>query len=211
MKRLFYLATVAILLLSSCERNTSTTTAETSKVPQREGIQWGEFIPANNGNSFLLPYRTADGNEDTLSCDLQFCGFSELGDILEDDINFDGIPDVEIWLGPQNWWGNILYEGFLWNKEKGCFEWVEKYHEIFSPEIHQDSMYILGSDYFSFEGYYTTTYTKYEWIDGELVETDSWNMDGSTWGDDEDGLLWDFGGDENDDEDDDDLWEDEDE
>ena len=182
MKNLFLLATIAALLFSSCGRNTS---PKTIAVPQREGIQWGEFISLNDGNSFALPYRTADGTDDTLSCDLVFCDFRDLGEIHEDDINFDGIPDVQIWLGPQNWWGNVLYEGFVWNKEKGRFDWVEKYHEVFSPEIHQDSMFILGEDYFSFEGVYSSTITKYEWIDGKLTETDSWGESGSLWGDDE--------------------------
>ena len=196
MKRFFYLATVAILLLASCERHTGTATVETPKVPQREGIQWGAFLPGNDGNSFLLPYRTADGTEDTLSCDLDFCDFRDLGEIHEDDINFDGIPDVQIWLGPQNWWGNVLYEGFIWDKEKGRFDWVEKYHEVFSPEIHQDSMFILGEDYFSFEGVYSSTITKYEWIDGKLTETDSWDESGSLWGDDEDEDVYEYDEDE---------------
>lgn len=183
MKRLLYIITVAILLFASCERNTRT---QTPNIPQREGIQWGEFLSVNEGNSFALPYRTTDGTEDTLSCDLVYCDFDALGEIDEEDINFDGIPDVQIWLGNQNWWGNVLYEGFVWNKEKGCFDWVEKYHEIYSPSVYKDSLCIIGDDYFSFEGFYTATFTKYQWINGELVETGSWEESGSTWGHDED-------------------------
>lgn len=183
MKHLLYIITVVLLLFASCERNTST---QTPNIPQREGIQWGEFLSINEGNSFALPYRTADGTEDTLFGDLEYCSFRDLGEIDEEDFNFDGIPDVQIWLGPQNWWGNILYEGFVWNKEKGCFDWVEKYHEIFSPEIHHDSLYILGMDYFFFEGVSSTDYTKYEWIDGKLTETDSWGVsEGELWDEDD--------------------------
>ncbi|MBO6026209.1 MAG: hypothetical protein J6P73_03100 [Bacteroidales bacterium] len=183
MKQLLFTILLAAFLFASCDR---TTGSKTAKVPQREGIQWGKFISLDNGARFALPYRTADGTEDTLSCDLLDCNFNALGNIEEEDINFDGIPDVQICLGPRNHWGNFLYEGFVWNKEKGCFNWVENYHEIFSPEIHHDSLYILGADYFFFEGVSSTDFTKYEWIDGKLTETDSWGVsEGEMWDEDE--------------------------
>ena len=188
MKHLFYLITTALLFLASCDSNIHPTTP---KVPQREGIQWGEFIFGEINawdavEEFRLPYLTADGLADTLSCVLPYSmPKSDINSIFEDDINFDSIPDVQIILGNQNWWGNTIYEGFVWDKEKGCFTYVDNYRDIFSPEIHSDSLYILGTDYFSFEGHYTVTYTKYQWIDGVLTETDSWSDHGSTWGDEE--------------------------
>lgn len=182
MKRLFYIAAIVLLFLSSCGGNMNSTTTEMPKVPQHGGIQWGSFLLRDGEEVYHLPYLTAEGTADTISGPLRNCSFIDLGPILEEDINFDGIPDVQICLGPQNHWGNNIYEGFIWDKQEGHFVWVENYHEIFSPEIHYDSMYILGTDYFFFEGVSSTDYTKYEWVDGKLTATDNWSeSEGEMW------------------------------
>ncbi len=61
------------------------------------------------------------------------------------DINFDGMPDLQIYL----WFtavGQIIetYAAFVWNSE-GYFEEVKDFKELCNPEIHPDSKTITSS------------------------------------------------------------------
>ena len=91
------------------------------------------------------------------------------GWINERDINFDGVPDLLIYLGLQSW-GQVatFYDAYVWNVEKACFDHVDIFDSIGEPLIDEENHCITstgrdGPDHF-------TTQT-YEWKDGELVLT----------------------------------------
>lgn len=91
------------------------------------------------------------------------------GWIMEHDINFDGVPDLLIYMGLQAW-GQVasFYDAYVWNVEKACFDYVEIFNSIGEPMIDHENHCITstgrdGPDHF-------TTQT-YEWKDGQLVLT----------------------------------------
>ena len=185
MKHLYFLLIASLLLLASCGEKPTTKQDKTSKnIPQREGIQWGE-IHYGTLNEYgetdeaTLLYTTADGTVDSvafvLSYPMEPVFFPENGGgrIEEEDINFDGIPDLQICLGVWDGYGNVSYEGFVWNKEQGVFVNVPNYSNIFNPWMSDQS---ITSNYREWmDGVQYRTYEKYEWVDGELVKTEEWS------------------------------------
>lgn len=176
----------ALLLLAACgNQNTNQQTKEEKTIPQREGITFGE-LQIGETNDYgeamdaTLTYTTTDGFTDTLTIDFPFemdKDFMELmgvGEIEENDINFDGIKDLQVHVGNFNAAGNAMYDGFVWDKEKGYFVSVPAYMGIYDPEINEEDQTITGGlrqwedgiEYFDFE--------KYQWVNGELVKVDEW-------------------------------------
>lgn len=186
---MFYIAATVLLFLASCGGNTGTTTTETPIVPQREGIQWGEFILGDSVSLgdvdvFRVPYRTTDGTADTLLCDLGLSIDPNVLEIQEEDINFDGIPDVQIRVGYNDvyfdcegqkvfYCTQYNYIGYLWNQTEGHFDLVEDYETIYGPEIYKDSLCIWATDYFNFDDSIVITHNKWQWVDGNLMITNS--------------------------------------
>ena len=126
MRRLFYILIVSLFFWASCGENPAKKT-----IPQREGIQWGEIhfgtLDENDDTEEAsLLYTTADGTVDSVDFSLSYPTepnyFSENGGgtIEEEDINFDGIPDLQICLGTWDGYWNMTYAGFVWDKEKGA-------------------------------------------------------------------------------------------
>lgn len=72
----------------------------------------------------------------------QWTGF---GDIVEDDINFDGIPDLMICLGPINAFGGFTYDGYVWNPKRNKFIQVEDFDLIMAPEFDKKHKTITGT------------------------------------------------------------------
>lgn len=189
MKYLLYLVTIATLLLATCGRNPSSTTGKAATIPQREGIQWGEFIHGDpdiwgNVDVFRIPYRTTDGTADTLLYDFGLPVNPDIIEIQEEDINFDGIPDAQIRVGYHDvyfdWEGQKVhyctqynYIGYIWNPTEGRFDLVKNYESIYGPEIYKDSLCIWGTDYFDFDDSIVIIRNKWQWVDGNLMITDS--------------------------------------
>lgn len=67
------------------------------------------------------------------------------GDIVEDDINFDGIPDLMICLGPTNAFGGFTYDGYVWDKKRHAFVKIENFDEIMDPTFVKKSKTIIGT------------------------------------------------------------------
>lgn len=62
------------------------------------------------------------------------------------DINFDGIPDLQIYIG-LNAVGRVseYYAGFVWDDEDKCFAMVPGYDEISNPVVHPDTKTITST------------------------------------------------------------------
>lgn len=91
-----------------------------------------------------------------------------IGDIEEEDWNFDGIPDLQVCTGPMNQFGNYTYDVWLWNDNTHKFEKLDYDCEIYSPSIDSEnkcivSVWRLDND---------VEIIRYKWKDGKLVETE---------------------------------------
>ena len=62
------------------------------------------------------------------------------------DINFDGIPDLQIYIG-LNAVGRVseYYAGYVWDDEDKCFAMVPGYDEISNPIVHSDTKTITST------------------------------------------------------------------
>ena len=62
------------------------------------------------------------------------------------DINFDGIPDLQIYIG-LNAVGRVseFFAGYLWDDEDMCFAMVPGYDEISNPVVHPDTKTITST------------------------------------------------------------------
>ena len=103
-----------------------------------------------------------------------------IGEISEDDWNFDGIPDLQVCTGPMNGFGNYTYDVWLWNDEAHKFEELKYDGVIYSPTIDPDkkcivSFWRLDDD---------VEIVRYKWKDGKLVESEREQMSASDLADD---------------------------
>ena len=182
MKQFLFFA-MTLLLLAACN-NTTPQRENAQSVPQRDGIQWGEihFGPLDEygeTDEATLLYTTADGTVDSVAFWLSYPMEPEFfpetggGRIEEEDINFDGIPDLQICLGLWDGYGNVSYEGYVWDKEQGAFVNVPNYSNIFNPWMADQS--IISNYREWMDGIQYRSYEKYEWVDGDLVKTDEWD------------------------------------
>ena len=87
------------------------------------------------------------------------------GDIQEDDINFDGTPDLMICLGPTNSFGGFTYDGYMWDTATHKFVRVEHFDEILDPQFFPEKNQILGT--FRIDSHYW--FSLYEWQNDKLV------------------------------------------
>ena len=121
--------------------------------------------------SEALPLDTADWSSDNI------------GSIEEEDYNFDGIPDLQVCLGPFNAFGNFVYDAFLWDDSQHKFVRIPGYDDIiiYSPTVNASekqivSVWRLDND---------VEIVKYEWKNGRLVEVERTQEEYDTGYDDE--------------------------
>ncbi len=91
----------------------------------------------------------------------------QIGHISEDDINFDGYPDISIYLG--NIGGganNTQNEALLWNQALHSFVKAEVYNEIGEPQLDSKTKTIFTVT----NSYVDVTKTYYRWEGNKLVE-----------------------------------------
>ena len=91
-----------------------------------------------------------------------------IGQIVEDDWNFDGIPDLQVSMGPMNGSGNVTYDVWLWDDKAHKFEYLKTPAEIFGPYIDSDNKTIVSTWRLDDE----VEIIRYKWKDGKLVETE---------------------------------------
>ena len=98
-----------------------------------------------------------------------------IGEISEDDWNFDGIPDLQVCTGPMNVFGNDTYDIWLWNDESHKFEELKRDGEIYSPTIDSDNQCIVS--FWRLDD--DVEIIRYKWKDGKLVESEREQMSAS--------------------------------
>ena len=101
-----------------------------------------------------------------------------VGAVSEADLNFDGYPDADIYLG---YWGgfanNTQHEALLWDQTEHCFVEADGYSGIGEPVVDEERQCILttlsaGPDH------RVTTY--YKWQANKLIEylSNTWVIEG---------------------------------
>lgn len=172
---------VALVLLASA-MSMSAQGAELKKKgdPIRQKLAWqAPAAPSNEDGeieAIYLAYNTPDGQEHQLVCELpwpimadQFVG----GDIEEEDVNFDGIPDLQVSIGFTDSTGhNAIYSWFVWDKKKQEFMEVDD-PAIVSPSIDKVRKIITIRNVMDD----TITYESYRWDKGKLVKFEEWTED----------------------------------
>ena len=89
------------------------------------------------------------------------------GDVIEEDINFDGVPDVVVYLGDYSVLSTIeFYAACVWDEASQSFKLVEKYEGIPNPVIDAEKKVII-SNYMDLSD--NVIEDVYRWVDGELV------------------------------------------
>ncbi len=100
---------------------------------------------------------------------LDTTSWTGIGKIEEEDINFDGYPDLQVCAGPMNSSGNFVYDAWLWDNDKHAFVYAEGYGEAFDPEVYAAEEVIRGR----FRLDENETCTVYRWEGNKLVEVSS--------------------------------------
>ena len=103
-----------------------------------------------------LPLDTLDWNK------------GDIGEITEDDWNFDGFPDLQVCTGPMNGFGNYTYDVWLWDDQAHRFTPLDDVSGIFDPYVDADKKCIVSTWRLDDEVEIVT----YKWKDGKLVESD---------------------------------------
>ena len=103
-----------------------------------------------------LPLDTLDWNK------------GDIGEITEDDWNFDGFPDLQVCTGPMNGFGNYTYDVWLWDDQAHRFTPLDDVSGIFDPYVDADKKSIVSTWRLDDEVEIVT----YKWKDGKLVESD---------------------------------------
>ncbi len=96
------------------------------------------------------------------------------GVIHEDDINFDGYPDLMVCGGPSNAYGNYTYDAWLWNQQTHSFDHVDGFYEIFDPVIDADRKEITGGFHMNNEYEYQEVW---KWKGNKIVMIESKTID----------------------------------
>ena len=144
---------------------------DTDYVPQRSDYSFHSDVHAINDDgdvrwdSIVVYLTDAKGHtqelySQALPLDTLQWNRNCIGEIVEDDWNFDGIPDLQVCTGPMNGFGNYTYDVWLWNDKTHKFEEL-----IWRLD---DEVEII----------------KYKWKDGKLFEFEREQMSASNLADD---------------------------
>ena len=89
------------------------------------------------------------------------------GEIEEEDINFDGIPDVQLYLGSFSIDSPMeYYAAFVWDETSQSFKEVEAYAGLPNPTIDAEKQRIVSA-YHDLSGAYNESI--YGWKDGTMT------------------------------------------
>ena len=159
---------------------------DTDYVPQRSDYSFRSDVRTVNEDGevywdTIIVYLT-DGKGHTqelhtqaLPLDTLHWNRTSIGEILEDDWNFDGIPDLQVGTGPMNGFGNYTYDVWLWNDKAHEFEELKCDGEVYSPSIDSENKCIVS--FWRLDG--DVEIIRYKWKDGKLVESEREQMSAS--------------------------------
>lgn len=85
--------------------------------------------------------------------------------VTEDDINFDGIPDLMLFIGLTHH-GRSLYKAFVWNPQTRRFYPVDAFDEMQEPDISSNDKTITSAIRDVDDMYIET----YKWKNGKLIK-----------------------------------------
>ena len=180
---------VVAAMLAACVGQTSA--QDTDYIPQRSDYSFRSDVRAINDDgdvrwdSIVVYLTDAKGHtqelySQALPLDTLQWNRSCIGEIVEDDWNFDGIPDLQVGTGPMNGFGNYTYDVWLWNDKTHKFEELKYDCEIYSPSIDSDNKCIVSVWRLDDE----VEIIRYKWKDGKLVELEREQMSASNLADD---------------------------
>ncbi len=187
---------LALLTIAACGNKTGKTISPAdSMVTDSIVVPDESYVPQRSDFSFHTEVRTINEDDevrwDTIVVYLtDACGQTEylytqalpldtvqwnkgsIGEITEDDWNFDGIPDLQVCTGPMNGFGNYTYDVWLWDDQAHIFVPLEDISGIFDPYVDSDNKCIVSTWRLDDE----VEIVRYKWKDGKLVESDREEM-----------------------------------
>ena len=191
--RNFYFAlTLVVMTMAACGNKTGNATNTADSIPADSvTAQSDDYVPQRSDYTFRSEVRTMDDDGevrwDTIvvyltdakghtqqlysqaqPLDTATWNKGSIGKISEDDWNFDGIPDLQVCMGPMNGFGNFTYDVWIWDDQAHQFNYLKTDDAIFDPEIDADkktivSVWRLDDD---------VEIVRYKWKDGKLVVTE---------------------------------------
>ena len=175
------LCAICVMAIVACQNkqqgNTGNAT-EDNYVPERSDYTFKtEMTVKDDGGDIyyddIFVYLTdARGNTDTLVCealplDTAYWSRSSIGEVTEEDYNFDGIPDLQVNLGPMNGYGNFAYIVYIWDDTTHKFVYKD-IPELYDPYLDTEAKKVISSCRYDDEMEIIT----YEWKDDKFVEVD---------------------------------------
>ena len=191
--RIFYFAlALVVMTMAACGNKTGNATNTADSIPADSvTAQSDDYVPQRSDYTFRSEVRTMDDDGevrwDTIvvyltdakghtqqlysqaqPLDTATWNKGSIGKISEDDWNFDGIPDLQVCMGPMNGFGNFTYDVWIWDDEARQFDYLKTDGAIYDPVIDSDkktivSVWRLDDD---------VEIVRYKWKDGKLVETE---------------------------------------
>jgi len=153
-------------------------------VPQRSDYQFRTEVTTREDDGSIIYDRVityltdARNHIDTLESkalplDTAYWNKDSLGEVMEMDFNFDGIPDLQVGTGPMNAFGNFTYDVFIWDEQTHRFVHVDNQPPLFDPhadDSHKEivSVFRLDND---------VEIVRYKWEDHQLVEVSKETID----------------------------------
>jgi hypothetical protein len=110
---------------------------------------------------------------ETLPLDTADWSRGAFGEIMEQDFNFDGIPDLQIGTGPMNGFGNYTYDIFIWDEYVGRFLHLDDQPPLYDPYVDESKKEVVSAFRLDEE----VEIVRYQWKDGQLVEVSRESVD----------------------------------
>ena len=150
------------------QRSDYTLRSEVRTINEDDEVRWDTIVvyltdargQTTNLYSQALPLDTIDWSK------------GSIGEITEDDWNFDGIPDLQVCTGPMNGFGNFTYDVWLWDDQVHKFQPLDDVSGIFDPYVDSENQCIVSTWRLDDE----VEIVRYKWKDGKLVESDREEM-----------------------------------
>ncbi len=152
----------------------STASAQKSD-SERRRLKWDKIAAPSNADGDIekvyFGYTRPDGKHFNLVAELPYPVASDEftgGEIRQQDINFDSIPDLMISLVSVNGGMDFIYEGYVWDPVTFQFQLIKHFRDIVNPDIDflNKRIISLGCHDDVIEAWV------FKWKNGRLVKTD---------------------------------------